>query len=55
MTEILSRLFYAGFVRLHILYHAAEEPICGVDHLIGSLEPWVTEDYLAQLEATSRR
>jgi DNA-binding PadR family transcriptional regulator len=31
MTEVLSRLFFAGFVRLHVLYHAAQEPICGVD------------------------
>lgn len=31
MAEVLSRLFFAGFVRLHILYHAAEEPICGVE------------------------
>jgi hypothetical protein len=30
MATILSRLFFAGFVRLHVLYHAAEEPICGV-------------------------
>jgi DNA-binding PadR family transcriptional regulator len=31
MAEVLSRLLLAGFVRLHILYHAAEERICGVD------------------------
>lgn len=31
MAEVLSRMFFAGFVRLHILYHAAEESICGVD------------------------
>jgi PadR family transcriptional regulator PadR len=31
MTGILNRLFFAGFVRLHVLYHAAEEPICGVE------------------------
>jgi DNA-binding PadR family transcriptional regulator len=31
MPEVLSRLFFAGFVRLHILHHAAEEPICGVE------------------------
>jgi DNA-binding PadR family transcriptional regulator len=31
MAEVLSRLFFAGFVRLHILYHATEEPSCGVD------------------------
>jgi hypothetical protein len=27
----LLRHFYGGFVRLHILYHAAKEPICGVE------------------------
>lgn len=31
MAEVLSRLFFAGFVRLHVLYHAADEPLCGVD------------------------
>ena len=31
MAEVLSRLFFAGFVRLHVLYHAAQEPICGVE------------------------
>src|SRR5262245_33092583 len=31
MGEVLSRLFFAGFVRLHVLYHAAQEPICGVE------------------------
>jgi DNA-binding PadR family transcriptional regulator len=31
MTDLLSRLFFAGFVRLHILYHADKEPICGVE------------------------
>ena len=30
MKDVLSRLFFAGFVRLHILHHAAEEPIYGV-------------------------
>ena len=30
MNDILSRLFFAGFIRLHILHHAAEAPICGV-------------------------
>lgn len=30
MAEVLSRLFFAGFVRLHVLYQAAQEPICGV-------------------------
>ena len=31
MAEVLSRLFFAGFVRLHVLYHASQEPICGVE------------------------
>ncbi len=31
MAEVLNRLFFAGFVRLHVLYHAAQEPICGVE------------------------
>ena len=31
MPDVLSRLFFAGFVRLHILHHAAEAPICGVE------------------------
>jgi DNA-binding PadR family transcriptional regulator len=31
MSELLSRLFFAGFVRLHVLHHAAEAPICGVE------------------------
>jgi DNA-binding PadR family transcriptional regulator len=31
MKNLLSRLFFAGFVRLHILHHAVEAPICGVD------------------------
>jgi PadR family transcriptional regulator, regulatory protein PadR len=31
MAEVLSRLFSAGFMRLHVLDHAAREPACGVD------------------------
>ena len=27
----LLRHFFGGFVRLHILYHADKEPICGVE------------------------
>jgi DNA-binding PadR family transcriptional regulator len=27
----LVRQFFLGFVRTHILFHAAEEPVCGVD------------------------
>ena len=30
MAELLSRLLFAGFVRLHVLHHAAEEAVCGV-------------------------
>jgi PadR family transcriptional regulator, regulatory protein PadR len=31
MAEVLSRLFFAGFVRLHVLYHAAQGPVCGIE------------------------
>lgn len=36
MTDIMAdeeliRHFFGGFVRLHILYHAGKEPICGVE------------------------
>jgi PadR family transcriptional regulator, regulatory protein PadR len=27
----LDRQFFLGFIRTHILFHAAEAPICGVD------------------------
>jgi PadR family transcriptional regulator PadR len=27
----MLRQFFLGFVRIHILYHAALEPVCGVD------------------------
>ena len=27
----LFRDFFAGFVRLHVLYHAGKEAVCGVD------------------------
>ena len=30
-NDELIRHFFGGFVRLHILYHAAKEPICGVE------------------------
>ncbi|HWB10260.1 MAG TPA: PadR family transcriptional regulator [Pirellulales bacterium] len=30
-NDELTRHFFGGFVRLHILYHAAKEPICGVE------------------------
>jgi DNA-binding PadR family transcriptional regulator len=31
MGDEVLRHFFGGFVRLHILYHAAKEPICGVE------------------------
>src|SRR5262245_7464583 len=31
MVDVLGRLFFAGFIRLHILYHAGKEAICGVE------------------------
>ncbi len=31
MNELLTRMFFGGFVRLHILYHAAREPVFGVE------------------------
>jgi DNA-binding PadR family transcriptional regulator len=31
MKNDLLRHLFTGFVRLHILYHAAKEPICGVE------------------------
>ena len=30
-SDRLARQFFLGFVRVHILYHAAVEPVCGVD------------------------
>ncbi len=27
----LTREFFLGFIKLHILHHAAQEPVCGVD------------------------
>ncbi|MGH7410247.1 MAG: PadR family transcriptional regulator [Candidatus Methylomirabilis sp.] len=30
-TDRLVRRFFLGFVRTHILFHAAERPVCGVD------------------------
>jgi DNA-binding PadR family transcriptional regulator len=29
--ELLTKMFFSGFVRLHVLYHAAREPIFGVE------------------------
>ncbi len=31
MSKLLTRMFFGGFVRLHILYHAEKEPIFGVE------------------------
>lgn len=31
MAELLTKMFFGGFVRLHILYHAAREPVFGVE------------------------
>jgi DNA-binding PadR family transcriptional regulator len=31
LSEDLLHHFFGGFVRLHILYHADKEPICGVE------------------------
>lgn len=29
MGELLTKMFYGGFVRMHLLYHAVKEPIFG--------------------------
>ncbi len=31
MSELLTRMFFGGFVRMHVLYHAAKEPVFGVE------------------------
>jgi DNA-binding PadR family transcriptional regulator len=31
VDELLTRTFIGGFVRLHVLYHAAREPVFGVE------------------------
>jgi PadR family transcriptional regulator PadR len=31
MAELLTKMFFGGFIRLHILYHAAREPVFGVE------------------------
>jgi len=28
---MLDREFFLGFIKIHILYHASKEPICGVE------------------------
>jgi PadR family transcriptional regulator PadR len=30
-TGRMIRQFFLGFVKIHILHHASEEPVCGVD------------------------
>ncbi len=31
MEELITKTFFGGFVRLHVLYHAAREPVFGVE------------------------
>ena len=31
MNELLTRMFFGGFVRMHVLYHAVKEPIFGME------------------------
>lgn len=31
MDHLLTKMFLGGFVRLHVLYHAAKEPIFGIE------------------------
>jgi PadR family transcriptional regulator PadR len=31
VSELLTKMFFGGFVRMHILYHAAKEPVFGVE------------------------
>lgn len=31
MDDVLTKLFFGGFVRLHVLYHAVREPVFGVE------------------------
>lgn len=53
----LIRHFFGGFVRLHILYHAGESPICGMEMMqeLGRhgyrLSPGTIYPILHQLEA----
>jgi DNA-binding PadR family transcriptional regulator len=30
-NDIITRTFFTGFIRLHLLYHASQEPIFGLD------------------------
>ena len=57
MAEAVLRHFFGGFVRMHILYHAAKEPISGVEVMeeLGrhgyKLSPGTLYPILHQLEA----
>lgn len=31
MSELLIKMFFGGFVRMHVLYHAIKEPVFGVE------------------------
>ena len=31
MSELLTKMFFGGFVRMHVLYHAVKEPVFGVE------------------------
>ncbi len=31
MSKLLTRMFFGGFVRMHVLYHAEKEPVFGVE------------------------
>jgi PadR family transcriptional regulator, regulatory protein PadR len=31
VAEFFTKMFFGGFVRLHILYHATQEPVFGVE------------------------
>jgi DNA-binding PadR family transcriptional regulator len=31
VSELLTKMFLGGFVRLHVLYHAVKEPVFGVE------------------------
>jgi PadR family transcriptional regulator, regulatory protein PadR len=31
VSELLTKMFFGGFVRMHVLYHAVREPVFGVE------------------------
>jgi PadR family transcriptional regulator, regulatory protein PadR len=31
VSKLLTKMFFGGFVRMHVLYHAVKEPIFGVE------------------------